>query len=84
MLVRDRNIRLPRVLEIAGIGKTQVYQLMQDDQFPQSRKLGNATVWSEVEVLAWQNRLFGREVPVAPALPDDPEHDPDLDDLVGG
>lgn len=84
MLVRDRNIRLPRVLEIAGLGKTQLYQLMRDDQFPQSRKLGNATVWSEVEVLAWQNRLFGREVPAALTLPDDPDCDADIDDLVGG
>lgn len=61
MPVKDRNLTLKQVMEITGFGKTKVYQLVNSGEFPAYRKLGAATRWSEIEVLAWQNRLWGHE-----------------------
>lgn len=51
----DRLLRLPQVIEIAGIGKTMIYRLMRQQKFPQPFKPGGyASRWSESEVAAWR------------------------------
>lgn len=49
----ERLIRLPQVLELVGLGKTTIYALMKDDEFPQPRKVRNVSLWVESEVQSW-------------------------------
>jgi prophage regulatory protein len=52
----DRLIALPRVKEIAGIGKTMIYRLVREGRFPAPCHPGGAsTRWSEREVRAWRD-----------------------------
>lgn len=71
MSVPDRNLRLEQVLDITGVGKSKLYQMIRDNQFPGPVKVGRASLWSEARVLAWQNRLHAREVHPAPHYDDD-------------
>lgn len=51
----DRLLKLAQVIEIAGIGKTMIYRLVRNGQFPQPFKPGGyASRWSEAEVFAWR------------------------------
>ena len=51
----DRLLKLPQVVEIAGIGKTMIYRLMRRGDFPQAYKPGGyASRWSEQEIYAWR------------------------------
>lgn len=51
----DRLLRLAEVSEIVGLGKTMIYHLMREGQFPQCYKPGGyATRWSEAEVIEWR------------------------------
>lgn len=77
MPVRDRNLKLQQVMDITGFGKTKIYQMVRDGEFPPYRKIGAATRWSEVEVLAWQNGIWGHETPAKPDASPRPEVDAD-------
>ena len=52
-----RMLRLRRVLEITGLGKTTIYQLQADGNFPMRVHLtAHSVAWVEEEVLAWLAR----------------------------
>jgi prophage regulatory protein len=52
--VEDRLLPIDAVMQIAGIGKTMIYQKMRAGTFPKSCSPGGAsTRWSEREVRAW-------------------------------
>ena len=52
--VRDRLLRLDQVKEIVGLGKTLIYRMVSDGEFPVPYKPGgSATRWSENEILGW-------------------------------
>lgn len=61
MSTQDRSLRLPQVLEIAGVRKSKLYQMIRTGQFPAPAKLGRASLWSEAKVLDWQRRLHTEE-----------------------
>ena len=49
-----RLIRLPEVLSRVGVGKTTLYRLVEQGEFPAPRKLGpQIAVWSDHEVSEW-------------------------------
>lgn len=49
-----RILRLPDVLELTGLGRSLVYALMREGDFPKSIKLSARAVgWPEVEILGW-------------------------------
>ena len=51
---RDRVLRRPQLLKLLGIGKTLLYDLIEDENFPEPKALGKRSVgWLESEVLAW-------------------------------
>lgn len=52
-----RMLRLRRVLEITGLGKTTIYQLQAEGSFPKRVQLTvHSVAWVEEEVLAWLAR----------------------------
>jgi prophage regulatory protein len=52
-----RMLRLRRVLDITGLGKTTIYQLQADGNFPMRVQLtAHSVAWVEEEVLAWLAR----------------------------
>lgn len=49
-----RLVRLPAVLQMVGMGKTLVYDLMRRQSFPASVPIGGRSrAWVEDEVSAW-------------------------------
>jgi prophage regulatory protein len=51
---QERFLRLPQVRERTGLGRTSIYNRMQDNAFPRPVPLGgNAVAWAESEVTAW-------------------------------
>lgn len=46
-------IRLPQLLTKVGVGKTAIYALIKEEEFPKPVKLGASSVWPEHEVDAW-------------------------------
>jgi len=54
----ENVMRLPEVRRMTGLGRSTIYRLQADRQFPQSIKLGiRAVGWLEREVQEW---LAGR------------------------
>ncbi|EPR14223.1 hypothetical protein M527_29380 [Sphingobium indicum IP26] len=52
----NRLITLAEVKEITGLGKTMIYRLIRQGNFPQQYKPGGfASRWSECEILAWRD-----------------------------
>ena len=52
-----RFIRLPQVIEMAGMGKTFIYARISDGTFPKQIQLGSrSVVWNEREVIDWMNQ----------------------------
>lgn len=49
----DRLIRLPELTDRLGIGKTKLYDMVKNGQFPKPVKLGNVSVWSSDSVGEW-------------------------------
>ena len=66
----ERFVRLPAVLELAGVSTAQLYRLMKDGAFPQSIVLGpNARAWRLSEIKAWQvARITARDTGADAAL----------------
>jgi prophage regulatory protein len=52
-----RLIRLTAVQERVGLGRTAVYKLIKDGQFPRPVKLGAASAWIDVEITRWIEQL---------------------------
>jgi prophage regulatory protein len=53
----DRLLSLAEVKTIVGLGKSRIYTLMRDGEFPEAYKPGGwSTRWSELEVRAWAAR----------------------------
>lgn len=46
-------IRLSDVLDRVPLGKTAVYKLIAEDEFPRPVKLGTASAWVEQEINEW-------------------------------
>ena len=54
---RSRILRLKEVCKFTGLGRSFIYQLQADDQFPRSIKIGvRAVGWLEHEVQEWVER----------------------------
>lgn len=50
----DRIQRLPEVMQTTGLGRTQLYNLMNEGRFPRPVKLSARAVgWRESDVQAW-------------------------------
>lgn len=61
------RLRLPQVVELCGVSKKTIYQLMMKSGFPRPQRLGagRTVVWDRAEVGAWlaaQPRTTGRFV----------------------
>lgn len=57
-----RILRWPDVRQMVGLSRSQIYKLIQNEQFPEPVKLGaRASGWIEAEVLVWvQERIEER------------------------
>lgn len=66
----DRLLPLRSVIEIAGLGKTMIYRLMRQGDFPQAYKPGGyASRWSERELIDWQATVAAKRARRGPPLP---------------
>jgi prophage regulatory protein len=52
-LSKERLIRIKEVLSTIGLGKTTLYALMKEGDFPAPRRVGKLSLWVESEVQAW-------------------------------
>jgi prophage regulatory protein len=63
-----RMLRLRRVLDITGLGKTTIYQLQADGNFPMRVQLtAHSVAWVEEEVFGWLARRAEARQPKANA-----------------
>jgi len=46
-------LKIKEVLEITGCGKTKLYAMIQDNEFPRPYKIGTASRWRSDEVENW-------------------------------
>ncbi len=54
-----RVLRLPAVLDRVGLGKSSIYALMNDGQFPRPIRLSaRAVAWRETDIEQWLNERF--------------------------
>ena len=50
----DRLIRLPEVIQITSLSRTQIYRLIAAGTFPKQRRISHkVAAWKESEVAAW-------------------------------
>lgn len=49
----ERLLRLPTVIDMVGLGKTTIYEMMKEGSFPRPRRVRNLSLWVETEVQAW-------------------------------
>ena len=60
-----RILRLPAVIEFAGIGRTQLFEYVQRGEFPRPIKItesGRAVGWIEEELVEWlKSRVAARD-----------------------
>lgn len=59
-----RFLRLPIVIEITGLNRATIYEMVERGDFPKPAKIGaRAIAWPESEVEAWaEARLAEREL----------------------
>ena len=58
-VTRRRVLRLPAVLNRTGLSRSQIYRLMELNEFPHSARLSTAVSgWDEGEVDQWLNLKF--------------------------
>lgn len=56
----DRFIRMPEIKRRLALGKTKIYDLIKEGEFPAPVKVGRASCWPEQAVIQWQaQRLNG-------------------------
>ncbi|WP_196592230.1 AlpA family phage regulatory protein [Burkholderia cepacia] len=60
----ERLLRLPTVLDMVGLGKTTIYDMMKEGSFPRPRRVRNLSLWAETEVQAWIRSVTSREMPI--------------------
>jgi prophage regulatory protein len=53
MDAQAKIIRLPKVKELVGLGKTAIYDKIKEGAFPKPIKLGRASGWLEGDVQEW-------------------------------
>lgn len=53
----ERLVRLSEVCHRVGLGKTRIYQLIADGEFPAPYKISGASRWSEAELVEWIYRV---------------------------
>ncbi|WP_022687638.1 helix-turn-helix transcriptional regulator [Sphingomonas phyllosphaerae] len=56
--------RLPRVIEVTGLSKTEIYRRVSQGQFPKSRPykdIPNKRFWISTEVQRWQAEQVGED-----------------------
>ena len=50
----DRLIRLPEVIQITSLSRTQIYRLIAAGTFPKPHRLSHkVATWKESEIAAW-------------------------------
>ena len=54
----ERLLRLPQVLGMVGLGKTTIYAMIKEGEFPQPRKVRKLSLWVETEVRAWIEKVI--------------------------
>ena len=53
-ITTPRLLRLRDVIERTGLARSTIYELMAEDEFPRSVKLGRRTVaWHEADINEW-------------------------------
>lgn len=53
----NRFIRLPEVIHLIGLSRSQIYKMQGEGSFPRSVRLSERSVaWHEVEVLHWMDQ----------------------------
>ncbi|WP_204371280.1 helix-turn-helix transcriptional regulator [Burkholderia cenocepacia] len=57
----ERLLRLPTVLDMVGLGKTTIYDMMKEGSFPRPRRVRNLSLWAETEVQAWIRSITSQE-----------------------
>lgn len=66
--IGDRLIKLPEVAQRVGLGKTAIYEKINEGSFPAPYKLSQyASRWSEQEIERWIEYIKG--VPPKSAVP---------------
>ena len=54
MAMGDRLLRRRQVEEITGMGRSSIYRLMQEGDFPPPVRVGPAAVrWKESDIMGW-------------------------------
>lgn len=54
---QNRFIRMPDLRKKVGLSKSQIYKLIQQDEFPEPVKLGKkVSVWVDSEVDEWMSK----------------------------
>jgi len=65
MVKNNKLIRIKSVIDITGISKSYLYQLVSNDAFPKPVQLiknGKAVAWIESEVQSWvESRIQARD-----------------------
>jgi predicted DNA-binding transcriptional regulator AlpA len=60
----DRFLRLNQIVEMLGIGKSTVYNLMYKGEFPKQIKLGyKLAVWRESDIRAYMDNAVSKNIP---------------------
>jgi prophage regulatory protein len=59
--MRERLIRIGAVMEMTGLSRSRIYQLVHSGRFPASVSLGGRSVaWVESEIQEWVREVIGR------------------------
>ncbi len=58
--LRDKLIGLEIVKELSGCGRSKIYAMMQNGQFPKQVSVGGKSLWSEREIDAWVEQNKGK------------------------
>lgn len=59
--MQERLIRIATVMEVTGLSRSRIYQLISEDKFPVNVSLGGRSVaWVESEVQLWIKSVIGR------------------------
>ena len=62
---RIRMLRLTQVRAMTGLGKTKIYELQAQGDFPMRIRLtGHSVAWIEEEVQAWLDRRVESDTPL--------------------
>ena len=55
--MKENRIRLPEILKRTGFGRSQIYNLINQDEFPKQIQISSGAVaWLESEFEAWMEK----------------------------